>query len=278
MREIPVTVKAVLDEYTTLFHAGLPNTLEGFYLQGSIALDAYVEDSSDLDFIAIINRRLSVEEVEILTEIHSAIASNYPKPEMDGVYMMWKDIGILEADDNNYPYYNGGQLSYGAYFNAITWWILKKRGISIIGPQPTVLNFEIDPQHLVEYVVENMNTYWVGQVEKIEYAMEYMLQLPATEINEGIEWTILGLLRQYYTLKEHGIISKLGAGEYALLHMPEEWHPIIQEAIDIRKGVDRERFASDRERMDATLKISKYMIDYCNRNFSFNKKGHPNSQ
>ena len=206
MREIPIIVKTVLDEYITLFHERLPNTLEGFYLQGSIALDAYVEDSSDLDFIAIINRRLSVEEVEILTEIHSAIASNYPKPEMDGVYMMWKDIGILEADVNNYPYYNGGQLSYGAYFNAITWWILKTNGISVLGPQPTALNFEIESQHLVEYVVENMNTYWVGRIAKIEHAMEKMLQFTAEEIDVEIEWSVLGLLRQYYTLKEHGII------------------------------------------------------------------------
>ena len=277
MREIPVSVKTVLDEYITLFHERLPNMLKGFYLQGSIALDAYVEGSSDIDFIAIINRSLLVGEVEILTEIHRTIASIYPKPEMDGVYMMWEDIGKLEADDNNYLYYNGGQLSYGAYFNAITWWILKMQGISIVGPQPTAINFEIDPQHLVEYVVENMNTYWAGRIEKIEQAMETILQFTTEEIDVEIEWSVLGLLRQLYTLKEHGIISKLGAGEYALLHMPEEWHPIIQEAIDIRKGVDRDRFASDRERMDTALKFSKYMIDYCNRRLSFNKIGHPNS-
>ncbi len=278
MREMPGTVKTVLDEYITLFHAHLPNTLEGFYLQGSIALDAYVEGASDIDFITIINRRLSVEEVKILTEIHRTIASTYPIPEMDGVYVMWKDIGILETDDNNYPYYNGGQLSYGAYFNAITWWILKKRGISIIGPQPTLLNFEIDPQHLVEYVLVNMNTYWVGQIEKIEQAMENMHQFSTEETDVEIEWTVLGLLRQYYTLKEHGIISKLGAAEYALLNITEEWHQIIQEAIDNRKGVESERFSSDRERIDAVLKFSKYMIDYCNGHLSPNKIGHPNSQ
>ncbi|MEK5038372.1 aminoglycoside adenylyltransferase domain-containing protein [Sporosarcina sp. FSL K6-3457] len=264
MLELPVNVKIVLDEYITLFHALLPNTLEGFYLQGSIALDAYVEDSSDIDFIAIINRRLSEGEAEILAEIHSAIVSTYPRPEMDGVYMMWADIGKLEADDNNYLYYNGGQLSYGAYFNAITWWILKKHGISMIGPQPTVLNFEIEPQHLVEYVVENMKTYWAGRIEKIEQAMENMLQFTTEEIDVEIEWSVLGILRQYYTLKEHAIISKLGAGEYALLHIPAEWHPIIQEAIDIRKGVKRDSFASDEQRMDKTVRFLKYVIGYCN--------------
>lgn len=61
-------------------------------------------------------------------------------------------------------------------------------------------------------------------------------------------------------------------------YMPEEWHPIIQEAIDIRKGLDRDRLTSDRERMDAALKFSRYMIDYCNRHLSLNKIGHPNSQ
>lgn len=278
MRELSVDVKSVLDEYIALIHKRLPNMLEGFYLQGSIALDAYAEDLSDIDFIAIIKRRLSVEEVEVLAEIHRAIESTYPKPEMDGVYMMWADIGKLEAGDNRYPYYNGGQLGEGAHFNAVTWWILKTNGFSIFGPPPTALKFEIDPQHLVSYVVENMNTYWSGRIEKIEHAIEDMSQLPTKVIDDEIEWSVLGLLRQYYTLKEFGIISKLGAGEYAMLHLPEEWHPIIQEAIDIRKGVMRERVASDRERIDAVLKFSKYMIDFCNSRHSFNKKGHPNSK
>ncbi|WP_203247712.1 aminoglycoside adenylyltransferase domain-containing protein [Sporosarcina beigongshangi] len=277
MNKLPIDVKIILDEYIVLFHTSLPNTLEGFYLQGSIALDAYVKDSSDIDFIAIINRRLSGGEAEILAEIHREIASTYPKSEMDGVYLMWEDIGILDAAEMNYPYYNEGRLSYGAYFNAITWWILKKHGINIIGPQPTALNFEIGPQHLVEYVVENMKTYWAGRIEKIEQAMENMYQFTTEEIDVEIEWSVLGLLRQYYTLKEHAIISKLGAGEYAMMHMPAEWHPVIQEAIDIRKGLDGERFVSDRERIDEALKFSKFLIDYCDRHLSFNKIGHPNS-
>ena len=166
MRELPVVVQTVLNDYIALFHKRLPNTLEGLYIQGSIALNAYVNDSSDIDFIAITNRRLSEEEVEVLAEIHRTIASNYQKPEMDGVYIMWEDIGKLEADDNSYPYYNGGKLSYGAHFNAITWWILKTNGISILGPEPTALRFEVDPQHLVSYVAENMNTYWAATDSK----------------------------------------------------------------------------------------------------------------
>ncbi|WP_277674507.1 aminoglycoside adenylyltransferase domain-containing protein, partial [Piscibacillus halophilus] len=52
-----------------------------------------------------------------------------------------------------------------------------------------------------------------------------------------VEWTVLGLLRQYYTLMEKDIISKLEAGYYGLEILPTKWHPIIQEAINIRKNV-----------------------------------------
>ncbi|MBO0586917.1 aminoglycoside adenylyltransferase domain-containing protein [Sporosarcina sp. E16_8] len=267
MRKIPAVVQNVLNDYIDLLHQLLPNTLEGLYIHGSIALNAYVNDSSDIDFIAIINRRLSKSEVGVLSEIHGMIASNYQNPKMDGAYIMWEDIGKLDAADNKYPFYNGGTLSFGAYFNSITWWILKTSGISIIGPEPTALRIEVDPLHLVSYVSENMNTYWEQRIRKIESSIEQIPQLATEEIDIEIEWSVLGLLRQYYTLKEHSIVSKLGAGEYALLHMPEEWHQIIREAINVRKGVKTEIFISDEERIDMALRFSKYIIRYCNRCF-----------
>ena len=51
--------------------------------------------------------------MEVLAEVHSMIARNYQKPEMDGVYIMWEDIGKLQADDTIYPFYNDGKLGYG---------------------------------------------------------------------------------------------------------------------------------------------------------------------
>ena len=75
MSEIPTLVQKVLDEYIALVNERLPNTLEEVYLQGSIALGAYVENSSDIDFIGITNRRLLEADAVVLTEIHSKIAN-----------------------------------------------------------------------------------------------------------------------------------------------------------------------------------------------------------
>lgn len=52
----------------------------------------------------------------------------------------------------------------------------------------------------------------------------------------GIQWTVLGILRQFYTFRERTIISKIGAGSYAIDHVPVRWDRLIHEAVNIRYG------------------------------------------
>ncbi|MBT2682314.1 nucleotidyltransferase domain-containing protein [Bacillus sp. ISL-37] len=127
--EIPMIVEKVLKDYINLFNEHLPETIEGLYIHGSIALNAYVEDSSDIDFITLTNRRLTEEDSEALSSIHTTIANKYKKPEMDGVYAVREDMGKL-SNAGKYPYYNNGELLFGNYFNfnPITWWTLKNKG------------------------------------------------------------------------------------------------------------------------------------------------------
>ena len=268
---IPSIVDTILKEYIALFNEHLPKTLEGLYIHGSIALNAYVDDSSDIDFITITNRSLTEKDSESLSYIHSIIAKKYKKPEMDGVYILREDLGKLYTHTHdynyNYPFYNNEKLRFGDYFNfnPITWWILKKKGVSIIGGiHPKDFQFEIQPQELLSYVLGNMNTYWVNRIQMIENSFGDFVELPTDEIDIEIEWSVLGLLRQFYTLKENDIVSKLDAGEYGLNQLPVEWYNIIKESMNIRNGVKSKIFNSDMERMDATLRFSKFLITHCN--------------
>lgn len=140
---IPMLVEKVLNDYINLFNEHLPDTIEGLYLHGSIALNAYVDDSSDIDFITLTNRRLTEEDSEALSYIHKTIANKYKKPDMDGVYAVREDMGKLN-NAGKYPYYNSGELLFGDYFNfnPITWWILKSKGIKFFGPE--LQDFRID--------------------------------------------------------------------------------------------------------------------------------------
>ncbi|MGE6752830.1 aminoglycoside adenylyltransferase domain-containing protein [Rossellomorea sp. NPDC071047] len=270
MARLPSVVQAVLNDYLILFNKYLPNTMKGVYLHGSISLDAYVNNSSDIDFIAVTRRRMTSEDAESLFLIHKELALTYPKPEMDGVYITQEEIGKLSTNNTNEyqenAYYNSGELKFGEYFNfnPITWYLFKHMGISVMGSDTASFDVTISLHQLSSYVHSNMNSYWMGRVSGLENSIEDVMNYPTEIIDNEIEWSVLGLLRQYYTLRESGITSKQEAGEYGLQHLQDEWHKIISEAMNIRDGLRVSLFNSEEERIKHTLEFAKYIISYCN--------------
>lgn len=267
---LPEVVHNVLKDFIKPLNEHLPGTIKGLNIHGSIALDAYLDDSSDIDFITLTNRRLTEADSKALSYIHRKIENKYKKPEMDGVYALREDIGkIFNKRDENieYAYYNNGELAFGDYFNfnPITWWVLKSKGMKVFGPEIVDFNIDTQLQALTSYVVENMNSYWSNRIQMAEASIDQLVKLPTSEIDFEIEWTVLGLLRQFYTIKEKDIVSKLDAGEYGLMQLPVEWHNIIKEAMNIRKGEKEKIFDSERDRLDNAMIFSKYLLQQCNK-------------
>jgi Domain of unknown function (DUF4111) len=266
LTNLPEIVENVLNDYISLFNKHLPETLEGLYLHGSIALKSFVNDSSDIDYITVTNRRLSKEDSDALIHIHKTLKHTYLKPEMDGVYILKEDIGKMDPnckDDNEmYTYYNNGELNFGDYFNfnPITWYLFKHKGVKILGPEISSFKLELSKQQMHQYVLHNMNTYWVGRLHSLEKSIDEVKRYPSERIDTEIEWSVLGVLRQYYTLKEASIISKQGAGEYGLEQLPEEWHSLIREALNIRSGLNLLNSNSDEVRVKHTIKFLKNLI------------------
>ncbi|UTE75664.1 aminoglycoside adenylyltransferase domain-containing protein [Rossellomorea sp. KS-H15a] len=270
MANVPRIVNSVLEEYMRLLNTYLPETLEGLYLHGSVALGAFVSDSSDIDFITITNRRLTTEDYDALNRIHTTLQQTFQKPEMDGVYILKEDFGKMgpscEEDTEMYAYYNNGELKFGEYFNfnPITWYLVKHNGIRVIGPEISSSFSGPSREELYQYVLHNMNTYWSGRLQSFEESLEEVKHYPTTMIDAEIEWSVLGVLRQYYTLKEASIISKQDAGRYGLQELPEEWHSLIREAMNIRSGLKGFDSALNEIRVKQTIKFLKYVIAHCN--------------
>ncbi|MGE7624160.1 aminoglycoside adenylyltransferase domain-containing protein [Viridibacillus sp. NPDC096237] len=270
--KIPIPVQNILSEYITLFHERIPNTLEGLYLHGSIALNAYINDSSDIDFIAILNRNLSEAEVKILSKTHRELKDKYKKTGMDGCYLLWKDIGKKQAETRKCLYVNESKIAWSNHvINPITWWILKDKGISIIGPEITSFHFDVNESILSDYILTNMNTYWLNRINTIKIFKRIVHLLPNKLVDSEIQWSITGMLRQFYTLREHEIISKVDADKYAINHMPERCHNIIKEAISIREGSNIRYYNSKKQRINETIQCMDYILNYCNNMNQFHK-------
>lgn len=256
---VPEIIQPLLTEYLRLLDEKLPGFISACYIQGSIALDAFNEQHSDIDLIAFISRGWTTGDLEILKEIHRTINTTYPKWPLEVLYLEWPGQTRPEQVVRPYLQYLDGQLDPITHFdlNEATWWVLKNRGIALRGPEPQDLGFRVDWSALIVAMHHNHNTYW-AQFTTNPRRMAYMLT------NEGLQWAVLGVLRQLYSFKEQDITSKTGAGLYALQHLPSKWHGLIQEALNIREKDQPSLFKSKTRRANAAVRFLKYVRELSN--------------
>ena len=255
---IPDSIRPLLQTYLDQLDQHLPDFAQAVYLHGSIALDAFDDQRSDIDFITVINRTATADDVQKLSTIHKTIAAQYPRWLFEGSYLQAADLGQAESAITPHPTHHDNVLNPAGHFdtNPVTWWLLKNKGIAIRGADPQTLPYSVDWNALLTDMHHNMNTYWAS----FTYQPSRMLRLL---VNDGVSWAVLGVLRQYYTFKENDITSKVGAGQYALQHLPSKWHSIIQDALDIREGRQPSCYVSRFTRAYATVRFLKYVIGLC---------------
>ena len=256
---IPELIQPLINDYLNQIEESLPTFLKGFYIHGSIALNAFNERLSDIDFIATISHNCTAGDLNYLAKVHRTIARNYPQWNLEGSYLHEGDLGKFKGTIAPYPAYHDGVLKPTGYhdINPVTWWILKNRGIASRGPEPGELAFTDDLDQLLAYMRQNLNTYWASFTRKPS-RIAWLLT------NYGVQWTVLGVLRQWYTIKEHSITSKTEAGEFALTHLPARWHRLIREAISLREQNKVTHYKSRVKRAVDLFTFLQFIIQVCN--------------
>jgi GrpB-like predicted nucleotidyltransferase (UPF0157 family) len=131
----------------------------------------------------------------------------------------------------------------------------------------------IDWDQLIKRMRENLNSYWGGWTRRPGCLGEMLFDL-------GIQWSVPGVLRQFYSFRENAITTKTKAGEYALTCVPTRWHQLIREAINIREGkktstyryrIVRTKASTYQHRIVRTIeavRFLKFIIQTCNASFT----------
>lgn len=256
---LPDLLSPLLLEYTRQLEQNGPGLINAFYLVGSIALDAFNPRYSDIDFVAVLTRRASPGDQQKLLEIHRFIERQYPLWKMEGDYFQPSDLGRLDDEVGPFLKYHDGKLERRQRYSlgSVTWWILKTKGIALFGSPPQELAITVDMDRLLQGQLENLNSYWA-------YWTKRPVRWASLLSDWGVQWTVLGVLRQFYTLREQGIISKTEAGKYALGCLPERWQPIIVEAIALRESPRRSQYGLRITRAAETYGLLQYIIRVCN--------------
>lgn len=258
-QRIPPVLHPLLQAYLQQMEQEMPGRIAAFYLEGSIALGGFNPRLSDVDFVATLSGEATPADFEKIQKIHTVVEKQYPKWKLSGRYFQPGDLGCLEHTSEPFLNYQDGKLYWADQFglSSVTWWILKNRGIAVLGPDPLTLPFNVDMEHVIRIQHENMNAYWARWTRQ-------PVRVVALISDWGVQWTVLGVLRQFYTLRERQITSKVQAGEYALTCLPTCWHAIIREAIALRETPSRSCYRSRLKRAGEAFRLVNYVIKTCN--------------
>lgn len=258
------TLERILDEYAQELKYLFGDDLLGVYLTGSIALGGYHDRKSDIDFTVLIQNKLAASQTASLKTIHDTIKKKYPHHTLEGHYITPDELG-KEADAiGPVVAYCRGKVSRSYHgISPVTWYTLKKYGVTVRGVPAKELAFDAEKDVLVQYVIENVNTYWVrwlsGTKRFITVKGLYALT-PAC-----VEWCVLGISRMFFTLSERDITSKDAVISYTMRHVPPQYQRIQREAQRIRTGVGPRQYASPFTRRSDMIAYMSYMIAECNR-------------
>ena len=256
---VPAPIQPLLAAYLAALEQALPGLMAACYLHGSIALDAFDLQLSDIDFITVVSRDCTPDDIARLRAIHQDIAQRYPQWLLEGSYLQSQDVGQLGHARTPAPYHHDNTFHATGTFdaNAVTWWMLKHQGIALRGPAPDTLDFGVSWEALIAEMAQNLNSYWASWTTS-------PARIARLLTDDGLHWAVLGVLRQFYTFREHAITSKTDAGAYALMQVPARWQRIVQEALNLRQQTGVSAYRSRTFRAWEAVSFLKYIIRVCN--------------
>ncbi|MBP1994100.1 nucleotidyltransferase domain-containing protein [Paenibacillus eucommiae] len=278
MELLPDKVSITMRKLCNLLESSLQGRLKAVYVYGSTALGDYIEGSSDIDFIAVVEQPLSPVHIQAIIEAHEEVERILPGTDIMGAYLGQEDLGKAF---NEIPFvltYFNKQVhedGTGTDINPVTWWVLKHHGIRAYGLNIS-FSYEISKETLIDYVMANMNSYWKNWVERLERRLREPdlseQTIKAAELDYAVEWCVLGMLRQLYTIKEHGVTSKTGAGTYGMNLLSDRWHGLIREAIAIKRCQVERVYDSQVKRLNDLVELLSYIHTESNRCFLKNEE------
>ncbi|MDD9271865.1 nucleotidyltransferase domain-containing protein [Paenibacillus sp. GCM10023248] len=70
---LPKVVSIAIHRLGESLRTRIPDTVEAIYVYGSTALNAYIEGSSDIDFLVFVNRTLTPSDIQLIRDAHADI-------------------------------------------------------------------------------------------------------------------------------------------------------------------------------------------------------------
>src|SRR6188474_678924 len=137
-------LQEVLNTFVNAIKAELAENLIGVYLVGSIASGDFDLDS-DVDFLVVTKAELTETNRKSLQEIQMKIhdIDCYPAKHLEGSYISLADLNNWgTVGEKKLYYFDNGSTTFEQSIHDNQWhvrWILRERGITLIGQKPETI-------------------------------------------------------------------------------------------------------------------------------------------
>ncbi|HET8852957.1 MAG TPA: aminoglycoside adenylyltransferase domain-containing protein [Ktedonobacteraceae bacterium] len=248
---IPTPIQPLIDAYLDALEP-LRSHFYGIYIFGSIALGAFEVLTSDIDIIALTQGEWTPPELAQLKAVHTQLMRTHQLGKrLDALYVPLHNLGKCNGEVAPYPNFHRRKFFAGyGDLNYITWWIVKNRGICLLGPERSILPFEVTRQDVLKTMRYNLDVYWANKAKR-----------PYLFLLDG--WIVLAvaiLCSMLSTIEDEKIITKAVALKRGRDRLPARWHTLIDEAWRIRYHLSAPSLYRSRlKRMRETLAFIEYV-------------------
>ena len=247
-------VNEILDFLLRKVSEILKDQLVGMYLFGSLANGGFDKDS-DIDILFVTKAEIANEIIPALRTMHEKI-STLDSPwacQLEVSYIPVKPLRRYDPSSNKHPHLDRGKGEKLRIMQHDSDWIiqrfiLRERGITIIGPDTKSLIDLVSSGDLKLAVVDIMNSWIKGFLNDACILSTCGYQ----------SYTVLTLCRILHTFRYGTIVSKPIAADWARENLDQRWKPLIKRAWIGRQNPGT---LAGQEDIKATLEMIKYVIN-----------------
>jgi hypothetical protein len=249
--ELSAVLVALLDGV----RAALGPHFVGLYLQGSLAVGDFDEDS-DVDFLVAIDGALPEDRQAALGALHPrvyALDSGWAQ-HLEGAYVPVRDLRRYDPASPPHLFLDHGSrvLELSDHDHSVLHRsVLRERGVTLAGP---------DPRQLVEPIPAGALS-----AEARANLVTWMAPLAADPLPLERRWrqvyTVLTVCRMLHTLTEDTVVSKLAAARWAQAALDPRWSGLIDRAwADRPHSFLKARQTADPAEVQATVAFVRHAL------------------
>jgi hypothetical protein len=223
-------------------------------VRGGIGFGEFVPGRSDVDFVALLSRRPSMADEDLIEAAHATVGAAHPDVPFDGMHLLAEDLAGDPDDCPDVPCVLHGHFEPAARYDLspVAWHELAEHSVAVRGELPSIWT---DHERLIAFTRASLDTDWRATAEALG-------KFPAeAQTEQSCEWTVLGVARLHHLLVTGRMTAKGAAGRWGAGHYDERFHRVLREALRIREGRPGSEYDDPAGRGHDTAEFTSYVVN-----------------